>query len=72
MHVWQLRLLTRMTGEPYFRELADAMAGDAVPNRDVAGRPVESRMRVGAQQGATVRIGSRTTRWCATAFERAA
>jgi hypothetical protein len=46
VHIWQLRLLSRMTGDPFFRELADGMAQDAVPNRDVAGRPVESRMRV--------------------------
>ncbi|MEX1295564.1 MAG: D-glucuronyl C5-epimerase family protein [Candidatus Limnocylindrales bacterium] len=46
VHIWQLRLLSRMTGDPFFRELAAGMAADAVPNRDVAGRPVESRMRV--------------------------
>jgi len=46
IHIWQLRLLSRMTGDPFFRELAEGMAEDAVPNRDVAGKPVESRMRV--------------------------
>ena len=46
VHIWQLRLLNRMTGDHFFRELADGMAQDAVPNRDVAGRPVESRLRV--------------------------
>lgn len=46
VHIWQLRLLSRMTGDPFFRELAEGMAQDRAPNRDVAGRPVESRMRV--------------------------
>lgn len=46
VHIWQLRLLSRMTGDPFFRQLAEDMASDAVPNRDVAGKPVESRMRV--------------------------
>ena len=46
VHIWQLRLLSRMTGDPYFKTVAEGMAEDAVPNRDVAGRPVESRMRI--------------------------
>jgi hypothetical protein len=46
VHIWQLRLLSRMTGDPFFKELAADMAADAVPNRDVAGRPVESRTRI--------------------------
>jgi hypothetical protein len=46
VHIWQLRLLSRMTGDPFFRELADGMASDRAPNRDVPGRPIESRMRV--------------------------
>ena len=45
VHVWQLRLLGRMTGDPYFTELGDAMAADAGPKRDVPGKPVESRSR---------------------------
>jgi D-glucuronyl C5-epimerase C-terminus len=45
VHIWQLRLLSRMTGDPFFRQLAEGMAEDAVPNRNVAGKPVESRTR---------------------------
>ncbi|MGD8683578.1 MAG: D-glucuronyl C5-epimerase family protein [Chloroflexota bacterium] len=45
VHIWQLRLLGRMTGDPYFSELADAMAADKGPKRDVPGKPAESRMR---------------------------
>jgi hypothetical protein len=46
VHIWQLRLLGRMTGDPFFSELADAMASDKGPKRDVPGKPVESRSRV--------------------------
>jgi hypothetical protein len=46
VHIWQLRLLSRMTGDRSFRDLADGMASDRVPNRDVPGRPIESRMRL--------------------------
>jgi hypothetical protein len=46
VHIWQLRLLGRMTGDPYFTELAEALASDHGPKRDVAGRPGEGRMRV--------------------------
>jgi hypothetical protein len=43
VHIWQLRLLGRMTGDPFFSELADAMAADKGPRRDVPGKPAESR-----------------------------
>jgi D-glucuronyl C5-epimerase C-terminus len=42
VHIWQLRLLGRMTGDPFFRELGDAMATDRQPKRDVAGEPAVS------------------------------
>ena len=45
IHIWQLRLLGRMTGDDYFTELADTMAADRGPRRDVPGKPVESRLR---------------------------
>ena len=45
VHIWQLRFLSRITGDSWFKELAEGMADDAVPNRDVAGRPGESRLR---------------------------
>ena len=45
IHIWQLRLLGRMTGDAWFSELADTMAADRGPKRDVPGKPVESRMR---------------------------
>jgi hypothetical protein len=45
VHIWQLRLLGRMTGDPYFSELADAMASDRTPKRRVPGKPGESRLR---------------------------
>jgi len=43
VHIWQLRLLTRMTGDPFFGELADGLAADKGPKRWVPGKPVESR-----------------------------
>jgi hypothetical protein len=43
VHIWQLRLLARMTGDDWFRELAETLAADSGPKRDVPGRPVESR-----------------------------
>ncbi len=43
VHIWQLRLLGRMTGDPFFSELAAAMAADRGPRRNVPGKPVESR-----------------------------
>ena len=45
VHIWQLRLLTRMTGDPFFGELADAMASDKGPKRRVPGQPVETRRK---------------------------
>jgi hypothetical protein len=45
VHIWQLRLLGRMTSDRYFIELADAMAADETPKRDVPGKPGESRLR---------------------------
>lgn len=46
IHIWQLRLLGRMTGDPFFSELADAMASDRGPKRDVAGKPAQSSTRI--------------------------
>ena len=45
VHIWQLRLLGRMTGDPFFSELGDALAADRGPKRDVPGQPVETRLR---------------------------
>jgi len=39
IHVWQLRLLGRMTGDPTFTELAEQMAADRAPVGYVPGRP---------------------------------
>jgi hypothetical protein len=39
VHVWQLRLLGRMTGDPWFTQLGAAMAADAPPEGHVPGRP---------------------------------
>lgn len=46
VHVWQLRLLGRMTGDPFFSQLGDLMASDHGLVGDVPGRPAESRMDV--------------------------
>jgi hypothetical protein len=46
VHIWQLRLLGRITGDPYFSELGDALAADKGTKRDVPGKPVESRRRM--------------------------
>ncbi|MEA2025678.1 MAG: D-glucuronyl C5-epimerase family protein [Chloroflexota bacterium] len=43
VHIWQLRLLGRMTGDPFFSELASALAADRGPRRNVPGKPAESR-----------------------------
>ena len=43
VHIWQLRLLGRMTGDPFFGELANALAADRGPRRNVPGKPAESR-----------------------------
>ncbi len=43
IHIWQLRLLSRMTGDSYFRELAADMAEDRPPEPNVHGKPVEYR-----------------------------
>jgi hypothetical protein len=45
VHIWQLRLLGRMTGDPYFTELGNALAADRGTKRHVPGKPAESRMR---------------------------
>lgn len=39
VHVWQLRLLGRMTGDPWFTQLSIALASDAPPQGHVPGRP---------------------------------
>jgi hypothetical protein len=43
VHIWQLRLLGRMTGDPFFKELGDAMAADRGPRRNVPGKPAQAR-----------------------------
>jgi hypothetical protein len=46
VHIWQLRLLGRMTGDPIFTELGDQMAADRKPRGYVPGRPaVRERFR---------------------------
>ena len=45
VHIWQLRLLGRMSGDPYFSELAAALAADAGPRRNVPGKPAQSTWR---------------------------
>jgi D-glucuronyl C5-epimerase C-terminus len=42
VHIWQLRLLGRMTGDQFFTSLGNAMAADRGPKRDVQGRPAVS------------------------------
>lgn len=42
VHIWQLRLLGRLANEPYFGELADALAADRSPRRRVPGKPAQS------------------------------
>jgi hypothetical protein len=39
IHVWQLRLLGAISGEPFFTSLGDTMAADRAPRRLVAGQP---------------------------------
>ncbi len=39
VHIWQLRLLGLMTGDPYFSTLGDTMATDRGTKRAVPGRP---------------------------------
>ncbi|MFV2062227.1 MAG: D-glucuronyl C5-epimerase family protein [Chloroflexota bacterium] len=55
IHVWQLRLLGRMTGDSYFTELGDALDRDASSRGYVAGRP--------AAQRRVKRIGSAPVKW---------
>ena len=43
VHVWQLRLLGRMTNDPVFTELGDQMAADHRPRGFVPGRPAVMR-----------------------------
>jgi hypothetical protein len=47
VHIWQLRLLGRFAGDPYFTELGNTLASDRGPKRDVPGRPSTSRLGVG-------------------------
>ena len=42
VHIWQLRLLGRMTNETFFSELAGALAADRSPKRKVPGKPAQS------------------------------
>ena len=44
VHIWQLRLLGRMTGDPFFSRLGDTLASDVALRGDVPGRPAQSRM----------------------------
>jgi hypothetical protein len=39
VHIWQLRLLGRMTGDAFFTQLGDTLASDKGPKRDVPGKP---------------------------------
>ena len=39
VHIWQLRLLGRMTGDPFFTRLGDTLAADRAPEGHVPGRP---------------------------------
>jgi hypothetical protein len=39
IHVWQLRLLSRISGDPWFRRLASRLASDARPAENAPGRP---------------------------------
>lgn len=39
VHIWQFRLLGRMTGDPFFTELGDTMAADRAPRPVVPGQP---------------------------------
>ena len=41
VHIWQLRLLGRMTGDPFFTTLGDTMATDRAPRPLVQGQPAE-------------------------------
>lgn len=43
VHIWQLRLLGRMSGDPFFTTLGDTMASDRGPKREVPGRPAVAR-----------------------------
>jgi hypothetical protein len=43
VHVWQLRLLGRMTGDEFFTRLGDTMAADRPPRPVVQGQPSETR-----------------------------
>jgi hypothetical protein len=71
IHIWQLRLLGRMTGDAWFTELADDLAADRGPKRDVPGKPVESRMRtVPSSAPQSARIAPYPLVW--PALERAA
>jgi len=45
VHVWQLRLLGRMTGDDYFTQLGDDFASDAYGRGYVPGRPSAQRGR---------------------------
>jgi hypothetical protein len=42
VHIWQLRLVGRMTGDRFFTELGNTMAADRGPRRYVPGRPSTS------------------------------
>ena len=43
IHIWQLRLLGRMTGDPFFRDLGNTMAADRAPKGYVPGSPAVTR-----------------------------
>ncbi len=43
VHIWQLRLLGRMTADESFTELADELAADRSPKHDVPGKPAQGR-----------------------------
>ena len=64
VHIWQLRLLGRMTGDPFFSELADALAADKGPKRDVSRASLpRAAPGAGPQPLAAGAAAGRTTHW---------
>ena len=40
IHIWQLRFLSRITGDPYFWQMANTIASDSPARKRVPGKPV--------------------------------
>jgi hypothetical protein len=58
VHIWQLRLLGRMTGDRYFTDLGNALASDRIAKREVPGRPAATRSGIVLNQTpAALRLG---------------